>query len=294
VRSITNQDQEEVARHDFLPFGEEWSATSFANITSNVRFAGLERDPETGLDYAMARYYRPQSGRFTTVDPGHVNGNSFDSQSWNGYGYARNNSLRYVDPTGTEYEICAFDSSGRTSTCGTVSDQYFNQLHRNPGAGIQLWGGAIFVGDRRVGYYMQTSIDPTFDDFARQTGRRADALLKAGTIAIGASAIAGGTGGLALGMLSGGLGTGGLVALGGETGMWTGGAINQVIGQAQRNLLRSFLRDGHLPTGLERRTLELYRMVAKQYLAEQRGNAAGITEQTRRLRIIEQALKRLR
>jgi RHS repeat-associated protein len=105
VRSITNQDQEEVARHDFLPFGEEWAGTSFSNISDNIRFAGLERDPETGLDYAMARHYRPQSGRFTQPDDASYS-DSFDPQTTQLYGYVSNNPLRWVDPTGHEGE-CA-------------------------------------------------------------------------------------------------------------------------------------------------------------------------------------------
>jgi RHS repeat-associated protein len=138
VRSITNQDQEEVARHDFLPFGEEWTATSFANITSTVRFAGLERDPETGLDYAMARYYRPQSGRFTQPDVPGVDQSLLDSQSWNTYTYVRNQPVRYIDTTGLKCEnsydlekgvfcaeIIAEEPYRRTNEAWIMSQQFY-------------------------------------------------------------------------------------------------------------------------------------------------------------------------
>jgi RHS repeat-associated protein len=290
VRAVTGQSGAVIARHDYLPFGEEYLPQAGNDPR---RFTGKERDAETGLDYFQARYYRAGAGRFMTVDPGHVNGNIFDPQSWNGYAYARNNPLRFTDPTGTAYQICP-----KGGTCQSVSDRYFGYLEDHAGSGISLRDGVIFAtvnGNEVVaGSYQQTSVDPTFNDFIRQTGERADGLLTAGSIGIGAAALVGATGGLAAGAFSGGLGTAGMVTLGGETGLWSGGAINQVIGMAQRNLLRSFLKDGRIPAGLERRTLELYRMVAKQYLAETRGNAAGIAEQARRVTLIEEALKRLR
>jgi RHS repeat-associated protein len=64
-------------------------------------FTGHERDAETGLDYFGARYYRPQVGRFTTVDPElNVKEALVDPQRWNRYAYAKNNPLKYVDPDG--------------------------------------------------------------------------------------------------------------------------------------------------------------------------------------------------
>jgi RHS repeat-associated protein len=169
VRMITDETGAVIHRYDYLPFGERWDSPP--NPNPDVRqFVGNERDAETGLDYVGARYYRPQSGMFTTVDPGHVNGDVLDPQSWNAYAYARNNPLKYTDPTGTTYEICAYALDGMTRTCGSVSDQYFGILERNPGAGLRLSGGTIFAGDKAVGSYLQTRVDPTFDDFTRLTG----------------------------------------------------------------------------------------------------------------------------
>jgi RHS repeat-associated protein len=103
VRVVTDQNAQVVARHDFLPFGEEWNPP--ANAKEKKLFTGHERDAETGLDYFGARYYRPQVGRFTTVDPGHASATVDDPQSWNAYAYARNNPLRFIDPTGTDYIV---------------------------------------------------------------------------------------------------------------------------------------------------------------------------------------------
>ena len=88
VRMITDANGQVVARYDYTPFGEPWSPPSPADVR---QFAGKERDPETGFNYFGARYYASQSGRFTTVDPGHVAGVIFNPQTWNGYAYALNN-----------------------------------------------------------------------------------------------------------------------------------------------------------------------------------------------------------
>lgn len=61
---------------------------------------GKERDAETGLDYFGARYFSGAQGRFTSPDAPFADQHPEDPQSWNLYGYSRNNPLRYVDPTG--------------------------------------------------------------------------------------------------------------------------------------------------------------------------------------------------
>jgi len=118
VRTITDQSAQTIARYDYLPFGEPWSVPA---VQDQQQFAGQERDQETSFDYVGARYYASQTGRFTTVDPGHINGNIFDPQSWNGYAYARDNPLKYTDPTGTDYEVCAYGSAGYSGSCGSMS-----------------------------------------------------------------------------------------------------------------------------------------------------------------------------
>jgi RHS repeat-associated protein len=96
VRVLTDKNGQVVERHDYEPFGEEWNPISTALKRG---FTGQERDGETGLEYLGARYYASQFGRFTTADhPGFLD--PFDPQSMNRYGYASNNPLRWVDPTG--------------------------------------------------------------------------------------------------------------------------------------------------------------------------------------------------
>jgi RHS repeat-associated protein len=99
-------------RHDYLPFGEEVAAgvggrTTQQGYVGNAdgnrkRWAELERDDETGLDYAQARYYSSTQGRFTSVDPGNFQAmrDLHDPQSWNAYAYVNNNPLSRNDPDG--------------------------------------------------------------------------------------------------------------------------------------------------------------------------------------------------
>lgn len=144
VRAVTDAQGQVVRRHDFFPFGE---GEGGAAGTAALRFSGKERDAETGLDYFAARYYASRAGRFVTVDPGHVGGNTGDPQSWNAYAYARNNPFRFIDPTGLDY-VLALD--GYSSV--RISDAEFMRLQSNPGAGWRMWGGVIqqFRGDSWV------------------------------------------------------------------------------------------------------------------------------------------------
>ncbi|HEX8845109.1 MAG TPA: RHS repeat-associated core domain-containing protein [Pyrinomonadaceae bacterium] len=96
-----------MSRHDYLPFGEELFAGTGGRTAAQgytqldgVRqhFTGYERDNETGLDYAHARYYANIQGRFTGVDP--VSGMVANPQTWNGYTYTLNNPVNLTDPTG--------------------------------------------------------------------------------------------------------------------------------------------------------------------------------------------------
>lgn len=106
-----------VSRHDYLPFGEELYAniggrTSGQGYNGNAdgnrkRWAQLERDDETGLDFAEARYYASTQGRFTSSDPLLSSGDTDDPQTWNRYAYSLNNPLKFIDPLG----LYVFDKS---------------------------------------------------------------------------------------------------------------------------------------------------------------------------------------
>jgi RHS repeat-associated protein len=101
TRLVTDQNGSVVARHDYLPFGEETAPNAADNI--NQKFTGKERDQETGIDYFGARYYGGALGRFTSPDP--ISGtvlHILNPQRWNMYAYAVNNPLAFVDPDGQD------------------------------------------------------------------------------------------------------------------------------------------------------------------------------------------------
>ncbi len=110
-RVLTNKQGQVVSRRDFMPFGEELAPDSTLRTigrkygaADNVRqkFTGYQRDEESGLDFAEARYYNSNHGRFTAVDPLLASGKSADPQTFNRYVYALNRPLVLTDPMGLQ------------------------------------------------------------------------------------------------------------------------------------------------------------------------------------------------
>jgi RHS repeat-associated protein len=104
---VTDQNGNVVARHDYLPFGEEVPGgspgrTSEFGASDGIatKFTGQYRDSETGVDYFHARYFTGALGRFNSPDPGNAGADLTDPQTWNGYAYVRNNPMAFVDPSG--------------------------------------------------------------------------------------------------------------------------------------------------------------------------------------------------
>ncbi|MBV9765332.1 MAG: hypothetical protein JOZ48_10845 [Acidobacteriaceae bacterium] len=118
VRIVTDQNATVIARHDYLPYGEEIpagyagrSASLLFGATDSVdqRFTGQVRDSETGQDFFNARYYGAALGRFTSADGPLLGQDPRDPQSWNLYSYVRNRPINATDPTGHHIIDCAWD-----------------------------------------------------------------------------------------------------------------------------------------------------------------------------------------
>ncbi len=93
---------------DYRPFG---TATVINNYLENYfRFTDYQWDPEMGYYYAGAREQGPNVARFFSPDPiGISRQKVLDPQQWNMYSYARNNPLRFADPTGMYTANCGAD-----------------------------------------------------------------------------------------------------------------------------------------------------------------------------------------
>jgi RHS repeat-associated protein len=106
-RVISDQSALVVSTHHYMPYGEELPSVA-QNNTGTRQFTGQERDPETGMDYMLGRYYGPTLGRFASPDP--LSFHSLDAkqrerfkanpQRWNQYTYALDNPMGYTDPDG--------------------------------------------------------------------------------------------------------------------------------------------------------------------------------------------------
>jgi RHS repeat-associated protein len=114
TRLLTNVSGGVVDSMDYLPFGEQIAGSS----STTHKFTGYERDAESGLDNAQARYNSSSLGRFMSPDPiGNFVADATNPQTWNLYAYALNNPLLYVDPTGTDP-----DGSGYNDCVGSGND----------------------------------------------------------------------------------------------------------------------------------------------------------------------------
>ena len=110
TRVVTDKNKGVIARHDYLPFGEEIPANVGSNRTAGLgyvttddtsqRFTSKERDAESGLDYFGARYCSSAQGRFTGPDPLIASAKAMEPQTWNRYVYVTDNPLRYIDTDG--------------------------------------------------------------------------------------------------------------------------------------------------------------------------------------------------
>ena len=90
---VTNRGGEVVWSAEYLAFGQV--LTSVDKMRQPLRLPGQYHDEETGLHYAVARYYAPDLGRFLSMDPHRQPGASL-----NYYPYCDGDPVNRVDPTG--------------------------------------------------------------------------------------------------------------------------------------------------------------------------------------------------
>jgi len=165
---------------DFYPYGGERVVTT--TLTDHYKFTGKERDGESGLDNFGARYDSSWMGRFMSPDPENMSGfdHMDDPQGWNGYAYARNNPLVYVDPDGMNYRVCEYDDD-EPKNCRDISDDDYDQWRKdNQNLSVSA-GGSIYAGNNKIGsaYYYNEKVGEAL----QEAGARADVGVKAAMIA---------------------------------------------------------------------------------------------------------------
>jgi RHS repeat-associated protein len=170
------------SQRDFLPFGEEVVPTS---APPALKFTGKERDTESGLDYFGARYYSPQQGRFTSPDEPLADQDPADPQSWSLYSYARNNPLRYIDPSGGScVDIVGQVTQDGPAGSGPVGDNGDGKgcaaVGVAPSTKEQRERGEDIITPQAVDVHADPQLDPLVATALHQAGVRADAGLSAG------------------------------------------------------------------------------------------------------------------
>ncbi len=134
VRLVTDANAKVIAKHDYLPFGEEIPASTagrdatWGTFNDNVseRFTAKERDQESGLDYFGARYYGSALGRFTSPDWTAKQepvpyADLYDPQTLNLYAYGRNNPLKNSDLDGHNW-VTRFGNCFKYGLCKEGQD----------------------------------------------------------------------------------------------------------------------------------------------------------------------------
>lgn len=112
-RINTDQNGNVSARHDYHPFGEEIARTGYGADTIRKQFTSYERDNESELDFAQARYYNFRHGRFTSADEPFVGQDFTNPQTINLYTYTSNNPLNRIDPDGNRWYMRDVEIDGR-------------------------------------------------------------------------------------------------------------------------------------------------------------------------------------
>ncbi|WP_308251075.1 RHS repeat-associated core domain-containing protein [Streptomyces anulatus] len=127
-----------VTRRKQLPFGEGRGVTG-TTWPGDRGFVGGTTDP-TGLTHLGAREYDPALGRFLSVDPLILPG---DSTQLNPYVYGNNNAATFSDPTGEAYEECVSGQYKCTYGKGGTGDLKKVEFGKNYKKVTKSVGGTI-------------------------------------------------------------------------------------------------------------------------------------------------------
>lgn len=143
---VTNASGTIVHTLDYYPYGAARINNQTGTIDTRKKYIGIERDTDTGLDYAQARYYENARGQFLSQDPvfwevGQTrDGKSVlaNPQAQNSYGYAGGNPIIQKDPSGRYLEF---------ALSAAANNRQFSIGFRGDAAGIDFFtSGGFSVG----------------------------------------------------------------------------------------------------------------------------------------------------
>ncbi len=109
------------AQYEYLPYGEQVTASGTMAGSNPIRFSTKYKDNETGLYYYGYRYYSSSLGRWLSRDPIEEQG------GLNLYGFVNNDPVNYIDPLGKETWV-PYPGPGRY-----ISDPPFPGIPPGPG-----------------------------------------------------------------------------------------------------------------------------------------------------------------
>ncbi|GIN88519.1 hypothetical protein J6TS2_49050 [Heyndrickxia sporothermodurans] len=98
ILSIRDNNGKEVGSYEYDAYGNILKVEGDIAKENPIRYAGYYYDDETKNYYLQARYYNPVNGAFLALDP--YPGDDDDPLSQNGYTYAINNPINFIDPDG--------------------------------------------------------------------------------------------------------------------------------------------------------------------------------------------------
>jgi len=143
---MTDENGNVTNRKDFMAFGDQAASTqrvsggsgnNYDTSESRQDYTGYEKDSESGLEFAQARYYSSTQGRYTSVDPMTGSATIRNPQSFNRYSYVLNSPYKFTDPLGLLPEwsptriVEAGDSGPRDHTYELVYDEVAPGSHSN-------------------------------------------------------------------------------------------------------------------------------------------------------------------
>ncbi|QTY27566.1 RHS repeat domain-containing protein [Flavobacterium sp. CS20] len=100
---VSNYDGDISQHAEYLPFGELLTDEHLNSHNTRYKYNGKEFDQETGNYYYGARYYKPKTSLWLSVDP-----LAEQMPSWSPHNYTFNNPIRYIDPDGRAPEDIFF------------------------------------------------------------------------------------------------------------------------------------------------------------------------------------------